>query len=94
VLFDGRFLTACRELVRDGFKFHLTDRYPKFRPGKPILTYDSNGKPVPITVLCGRLSDLSEMKYTCYGCGSEVYGKPEVNIICIDCEELLLPDYM
>jgi hypothetical protein len=94
VLYDGPFLIVCRELVRDGFKFHLTDRYPRFRPDKPILTYDSNGKPVPITAQCEPISDLSEIKYTCYECGAEVYGKPELNIICIDCEESLLPEYI
>ena len=34
----------------------------------------------------------NKVRYTCPGCNLHLWGKPEVNVICGDCEEHLLED--
>lgn len=49
VLVQGRFIDACRTLLKRGFSLPLVDRYPVFRREVPILAYEHEGKEIELT---------------------------------------------
>ena len=48
VILEGRFIYACRRLIKTGFRFPLIDRYPVFRYEIPVIAYDNDDKPVEL----------------------------------------------
>ena len=49
VLVQGRFIDACKTLLKQGFSLPLVDRYPVFRREVPILAFDRDGNEVQLT---------------------------------------------
>ena len=92
VIYDGLFFRAVKSLLLKGFKIELYDRYPIYRPDAPILTYDNDGREIPITESCSRMRDLTEYRYICTNCEEELFCSSELKVKCGKCDEAFVLD--
>lgn len=92
IIYDGLFFRAVKSLLLKGFKIELYDRYPIYRPNAPILTYDNDGREIPITESCSRMRDLTEYRYICTNCEEELFCSSELKVKCGKCDEAFVLD--
>ncbi|MDD2660674.1 MAG: SprT-like domain-containing protein [Methylococcales bacterium] len=98
-LADGAFLLACTELLTNDFRISWYDRFPTntaidaghnsySQPidlpegGEDIAAESEN---IEIETPDNAENKSNRSKYVCHPCGINVWGKPELNIICGKC---------
>ena len=74
IIEDGPFIRACRELIdQRGFKFPFVERSQN-ELERPLK------EPAEPT-------DPSKTKYHCQSCETNVWGKPDLRLLCLDCDK-------
>lgn len=138
VVMNGRFMTACQQLVERHYSFPWIDCFPVVRQAVPVTVYRRDNTPVELekslkpksTEIENRESNTLEkgyvgpdalhdknnlmpwdkietsqlpvfhstkplqksgkIKYSCKKCKSNVWGKPNLNIGCLDCDQNMI----
>lgn len=83
----GIFLTACSSLLSPEFKISWKDRFSISSEGITLTTVIL-GVPAEVEVpqvKPGGVNKSLRVKYTCPECQTNVWGKPDLNICCGDC---------
>lgn len=111
---DGRFLSACIALVKDGYALGWVDTEPALDESCQWRDTEAHSacfeqirdqaevllQPVPSVVAhdaiqwdntAARAKALSKSKYTCDSCGTNIWGKPGLNVICGLCDLAFAP---
>jgi DNA-directed RNA polymerase subunit RPC12/RpoP len=78
VIEGGPFETICKELLANNFKISWADRFIPINFLVP--TPEPGGKTEPEPKI------KSKNKYICAECGASVWGKPDLKIICGQCQ--------
>lgn len=80
---NGRFLTAYKLLLQTDFSLSWRDRFAEFVEANP-----TEGPVVGLPVAVGGFTaprPQTRVKYTCPACETNVWGKPDINLMCGDC---------
>lgn len=105
IIKDGPFDAACKKLLTTEFTFSWVDRFPPCRPA-PVAA-GAEDESAEEEVESEELEALIELgielppeepanksnrvKYRCSECSIQVWGKPNLNVLCGDCEIALEP---
>lgn len=81
ILDDGPFARRCQELLATGFLLSWHDHAPK-----EALASGGGGEPTgSLTKTTGKRT-----KYTCPSCGLNAWAKPQITLLCGDCQTALV----
>jgi ribosomal protein L37AE/L43A len=72
---DGTFDIVCAELLKTGITLDYVEMWGDTKEGKKVR----------------KTKAASKTKYTCPGCGLNAWAKPDVAILCGECEQELQP---
>lgn len=86
----GRFQAACEKLLTQDFRISWADRFPARHVAAQILEAVTAGEIAGAKGIGIRLAEESpnkptREKYTCPTCGTNVWGKPALKLICGEC---------
>lgn len=100
VIKGGRFEVACKTLLKTNFNISWADRYVPLQEIKPniVTTLRVAGLDIPSLGLLDDDGELIEktmpatlkgrIKYKCPNCGTNIWGKPKLNVVCGDCNAI------